>query len=160
MPQEAVRDAAAKQARENAKNGVTAEAREAKKNAAQGGGKYSTKQEVLALPGVDWMSNNSSIKEQLRTHAGEINQMEPVAVVVYNHNLREDLVDIMMSQLPKMGGGYIRNSGVDFVFDLPGAKRINGHATGAEMRAAAMAAPYVAKYGKLIAGQKTTRIPD
>ncbi|MBE6993302.1 MAG: hypothetical protein E7423_01450 [Ruminococcaceae bacterium] len=50
---EAALDAAAEQAKENAKNGVTAEAREANKNAAQGGVKYSTKQEVLALPGVD-----------------------------------------------------------------------------------------------------------
>jgi len=116
--------------------------------------RYSTADEVLSRDNVDWVDNYSSIKQQLEKHANELKAMDPVAVVQYNHNPKESIVDLMMGVLPRIGGGRIKNSGVGFAFDQIGAEHINSHATGPEARAAALAAPYVAKYGKLIAGQK------
>lgn len=117
--------------------------------------RFSNKAQVLALKNVDWMDDHSSIKDQLTRHASELNAMDPVAVVDYSHNPKESIVDIIMRTLPSIGGGRIKNSGIDFLFDESGAKKINGHASGSpELRAAALAAPYVAKRGRLIAGQK------
>ena len=116
--------------------------------------RYSTKKDALALEGVDWMDDKSSIKDQLTKHADEINKMQPVAVVEYVHDTRESIVNIMLDSLPKIGGQRIKNSGVNFEFEKEGAKSINTHAKTPELRAAAISAPYVAKYGKLIAGQK------
>ncbi len=79
--------------------------------------------------------------------------MEPVAVVEYVHNTKESIVDLMIDALPSIGDENMKNSGVSFAFDEAGAKNIIAHATN-ELRAAALASPYVAKYGKLIAGQK------
>ena len=45
-------------------------------------------------------------------------------------------------------------SGVSFSFDLEGAKTIRSHSRTSELRAAALAAPAVAKKGILIAGHK------
>lgn len=116
--------------------------------------KFSTKGEVLSLKGVDWMGDYSSIKDQLQKHAEEINTMDPVAIVDYVHNYKESLVDIMLNELPSIGGKVIKNSGVTFEFENEGAGSISSHAHGADERAAAIASPYIAKYGKLIAGQK------
>ncbi len=106
------------------------------------------------MDGVDWMGNFSSIKEQLSAHAEEINSIAPVATVRYVHNGNESIVDIIMDAVTRIGGGRMKNSGIGFDFDREGAISINTHATGPELRAAALASPYVAKYGKLIAGQK------
>lgn len=116
--------------------------------------KFSSRSDVLKLDNVDWMDNNSRIRTQLSKHAADINTMTPVAEVEYVHDPQESLVEIMMNTLPDIGGGKIKRDSVEFEFDRQGAQSINAHATGAELRASAMAAPYVAKYGKLIAGQK------
>ena len=116
--------------------------------------RFSTQGEVLARNDVDWMENDSSIKSQLREHAKEINYLQPVATVDYVHNPKESIIEIITKAVSRIGGGRMKNSGVEFVFDKEGIESINTHATGAELRAAALAAPYVAKYGKLIAGQK------
>lgn len=126
------------------------------KNAAPEGGeaRYSNKREVLLLNNVDWMDDHSSIKQQIWKHADKINAMEPVAIVEYSHSAKESLVNVIMSEVGRVGGPAMKNNGISFVFDEDGAESINSHATGPELRAAAMASPYVAKYGKLIAGQK------
>ena len=115
--------------------------------------KYSSQAEVLGLD-VDWMNDFSSIKDQLLKHREDINSMKPVAEVEYVHGSKETVVDSIMDQLPYIGGPNIKNSGVSFVFDIEGAKSISTHAKTDEVKAAAIAAPYAAKYGKLIAGQK------
>ncbi len=146
---QALWDRAYEHAARNAENG--------QKNTAWEGGektRYSTKNEVLAMPNIDWMEDDSSIKKQLRKHSDKISKTEPVAVVQYVHDKSESLVKIIMDQLPRIGGNFIKNKGVSFVFDKEGVNKIDAHATGPELRAAAMAAPYVAKYGELIAGQK------
>lgn len=122
----------------------------------QGDGKtrYSTKLEVLALEGIDWMDNFSSIKQQLQKHAEEINKMEPVAVVEYTPKSAPKLASVIMDEVAKIGGKSMKRGGVAFEFDQKGVSSILTHAKTSELQAAAMASPYVAKYGKLIAGQK------
>lgn len=115
--------------------------------------KYSSQAEVLALD-VDWIDDFSSIKDQLLTHREELNSMKPVAEVEYDHGSKETIVDSIMDQLPYIGGPNMKNSGASFVFDIEGAKSISTHAKTDELKAAAISAPYVAKYGKIVAGQK------
>lgn len=131
------------------------EARETSKKAATtGGGRYSTKTEVLSMQNIDWADNFSSIKEQLRIHSNELAAMNPVASVEYVPNSSKTLVQSIIAEVKKLGGNHMRNSGISFDFDEGGAKSINAHAKSHETRAAALAAPYVAKYGKLISGQR------
>ena len=121
--------------------------------ATEGGMRYSTKKEVLALTGVDWMANDSSIKQQLEEHSDELKGMEPVAVVEFN-GVRGSLIDAIMREVPRIGGKHIKRGSVTFDFNRQGAESIASHARSPEIQAAALAAPYVAKYGRLIAGQE------
>ena len=116
--------------------------------------RYSAKQDVLNINGVDWTDNFSSIKDQLNKHSAEINAMNPVAVVTYNPKSTTRLADRIMQEVPRIGGGLINRNGISFEFDSAGAESIANHARTDELRAAALSAPYVAKYGKLIAGQQ------
>lgn len=116
--------------------------------------RLSTKNEVLALSSVDWMDNFSSIKDQLAKHADEITGMEPVAVVEYTPKTRRNLADQIMDVVASIGGTNMKNKGIGFAFDKEGIDKIDIHAKSDELRAASLASPYVAKYGKLIAGQK------
>ena len=100
------------------------------------------------------MDNYSSIKEQLSKHQSEINAMTPVAEVEYNPRSAKNLVDIILNEVSKVGGSYMKRGTIGFEFDRAGAGKINAHARSDELRATAMVSPYVAKYGKLIAGQK------
>lgn len=141
-------ETAGRVARENAENGENMPQTE-------GGGKYSGATEVLALKNVDWMPNNSSIKAQLIKHRAEIDSMEPVAVVsLYAGEDGLALEKLILAQREKIGGGRISRNGIVFEFDDEGAHKIVSHARQAWNKAAALAAPYVAKHGKLIAGQK------
>ena len=99
------------------------------------------------------MDNFSSIKEQLKKHADEINEMKPAAVVEYAPK-SSHLVSVIMGEVGKIDGKNMKNSGVSFTFDEVGARSIIAHAKTNELRGAALAAPYVAKYGKLIAGKR------
>lgn len=60
----------------------------------------------------------------------------------------------ILDTVKQLGGKNIKNKNVTFVFDEKGTGSILLHARSAELQAAALAAPYVAKYGDLIAGQK------
>ena len=116
---------------------------------------YSTQDEVLARTDIEWAKDNTGIKEQLNDHAQELNRMEPVASVEYANETGETLVDLIMREVSRIGGQLMKNSGITFMFDKTGASRIVYHASNrSEILAATLAAPYVAKYGKLIAGQK------
>ena len=127
-----------------------------KENAAPEGSvvRFSTKSEALSLSNVDWMDNFSSIKDQLAKHADELNGMQPVVVVEYTPKSAPKLVATILGEVSKIGGKTMKNDGVSFEFDEAGVQKINAHAKNNELRAAALASPYVAKYGKLIAGQK------
>ena len=118
------------------------------------GTKYSSKAEVLSLKNVDWMADDSSIKQQLQKHTDILNTMDPVAVVDFKSIPTGKLVEKIMYEVSRIGGSFMKRQGITFQFDEEGAKRINAHAKDAELQAAALAAPYVAKYGVLIAGQK------
>ncbi len=59
-----------------------------------------------------------------------------------------------MEQIPHIGGSRIKRDSVIFDFDRGGAEAIVAHAKSPELRAAAVAATYITKRGKLIAGQK------
>ena len=125
-----------------------------KNAAADGGGQISMKSDVLALEGVDWMDNFSSIKEQLAKHADEINKMEPVAVVEFSRMTAEQAKSEINDQLSKIGGKRVSRNGIVFDFDKTGINSIVSHASNSEEYAAALASPYVAKFGKLITGHK------
>lgn len=127
-----------------------------KENAAPEGSeiRFSTKNEVLALGNVDWMDNFSSIKDQLTKHVDEINNMEPVAVVEYSPKSNDNIKSVIADVVAHVGGKSMKNGGVRFLFDDEGIAKIDVHAREEEVRAASLASPYVAKYGKLIAGQK------
>lgn len=117
--------------------------------------KYSGMTEVLALDNVDWMENNSRIKEQLAKHRKELDKMEPVAnVSLYAGEDQNALVKLILKQRENIGGGFIKRGSVSFEFDEDGAQSIVSHARQPWNRAAALTAPYVAKRGLLIAGQK------
>ena len=110
---------------------------------------------MLARTDIDWMNDFSSIKEQLEKHAEEINKMQPVAEVQYYTEQGPALAKLVMNEVPKLGGKNMSRDGITFVFDEVGAGRIVHHAAKTrEINAAALAAPYVAKYGKLIAGHR------
>lgn len=130
---------------------------EAQKNTTQESGgeaKFSTKSDVLALDSVDWMDNNSSIKSQLQKHADVINKMKPVAVVEFTPKSAPKLNSLIMDEIAKLGGKSMKRGNVTFEFEKKGVGSILAHSKTAELQAAALASPYVAKYGKLIAGQK------
>ena len=150
-------EAAQKAALENVKEAQKAS--QSEKNTPQMKGeaasvKFSTKQEVLALDGIDWMDNFSSIKVQLQKHADEINKMDPVAVVEFAPKSAPKLATMIMDEVAKIGGKNIKRGSVTFEFEQKGVGSILAHAKTAELQAAALASPYVAKYGKLIGGQK------
>ncbi len=128
----------------------------AEKNTATNGGevKFSRKEDVLALSNVDWMDNFSSIKEQLAKHADELNEMQPVAVVEYNPKSTTKLSKTISDEVAKIGGQTMKRGVVTFDFDAKGVNSILTHAKSYELQAASLASPYVAKYGRLIAGQK------
>ena len=81
--------------------------------ATEGGERYSTKKEVLALTGVDWMANNSSIKQQLQKHSAELAGMEPIAVVEYAGIRLEDLPAFLLNEVGKIGGKRMTREGSD-----------------------------------------------
>ena len=130
-----------------AESGVrSAESRETTKN--------SRRSEVLTLENVDWMDDFSSIKDQLEKHKDEIAKLKPVAIVNYGGETNETLRELILKQVKSIGGErYVRN-GVSFLFDANAAQSVISHARSDKLRAAALAAPFVAKKGILIAGHQ------
>ncbi len=118
--------------------------------------RFSTLLDVRALKTVDWVGDTTSIKEQLIKHKTEIDMMLRFVSVTYNGERGAALLkEIIMEQLQKIGGGLMKWSDITYEFDEEGAEKIISHISDDdELCAAAIAAPYVAKYGKLIAGQK------
>lgn len=116
---------------------------------------YSTQDEVLAMTGINWVKDNASVKQQLIDHSDELNSMEPIVSVEYAAETGTALINLIMQEVPKIGGELMKHGNITFNFDETGASRIVHHAAdNDEILAAGLAAPYVAKYGKLIAGQK------
>ena len=139
------------------KDSLQAIPQEGQKNTTREGGewKYSKAWEILELEDVDWMGNHTSVKAQLKKHAAEINEMNPVAEVWYEELAQKEIEDMIMEVLPEIGGGRISKNGVVFDIDRPGAKSVASHADkDREASAAALAMPFIAKYGKLVSGHK------
>ena len=118
------------------------------------GTKFSSKNDILAMPNVDWVDNNLSIRKQLQNHKEEISSMENIVDIVYTGESTTSLKEIIAEQLPALGGKRMKRGSVVFDFDKKGIDSIVGHADSDELRAAAIAAPYIAKKGILISGQK------
>ena len=116
--------------------------------------RYSRRSEVLALEDVDWMDDFSSIRDQLEKHRDEISAMEPIVEIEYGGETKTELRDLILAQLPQLGGGLMLRNGISFNFDPNGAQAIVTHAREDELRAAAIAAPYIAKKGLLISGHR------
>lgn len=114
---------------------------------------FSKRSEVLALKNVDWM-DGQGIREQLVKHKDEISKLNPVAIVNYGGEIKTTLKNLIMDQVKKVGGERFVRNGVSFNFDEKGANSIVLHATTDELRAAAIAAPFVAKRGLLISGHQ------
>ncbi|MBR2667507.1 MAG: hypothetical protein IKD96_05055 [Oscillospiraceae bacterium] len=102
---------------------------------------------------MDWMDDFSSIKQELEKHADEINAMEPVAVVEYSPMTKKQVKDLTVEQLGKVGGGRMIRNGISFDFEA-GIGTVLAHASEHREYAAILASPYVAKYGKRIAGHR------
>ena len=124
------------------------------KTAREGGKQFSRRQEVLARKDVAWMDDFTSIKDQLEEHRDEISSMSPLVSIEYGGEDGNALVDKILEPVPSLGGARMIRDGISFEFDRPGAHSVMHHARSAELRAAALASAYVAKKGKLIAGQK------
>ena len=121
------------------------------------GGKrqYSTQSEVLATEGINLVPNKTSVKQQLIDHAEELNSMDPLVEVEYAGETGTTLINLVMQEVPRVGGELMKRDSITLNFGETGASRIVHHAAdNDEILAASLAAPYVAKYGKLIAGQK------
>ena len=117
-------------------------------------GKYSGRAEALALKDVNWVGDHTSIWKQLIDNREALSNMAPIVEITYAGEDGINLENLIYEQLEKIGGGRISRGQVTFDFDKPGIKSVRAHAKSPELRAAAVAAPFVAKKGKLIAGQK------
>lgn len=127
--------------------------------------RYSTKKEVLATKGVDWMGDFTSIKDQLKKHRADIERAfnkQPLVEVEYGGEKDAELDALILAQALEVGdpdedwqSAFFDRDGVTFDFDINGAKSIRSHASAnLALRAAALAAPHILKKGILIAGQK------
>lgn len=120
--------------------------------------KYSRRKDILELKNIDWMGDDTSIKEQLVKHRDEVNEMDPIAEVVYYENGDNEIIKGIKDILPQIGGGNIKrmHNGDEITFSLDDVniKQFVGHVTGINQRSAALIAPYVFKYGKLISGHR------
>lgn len=116
--------------------------------------KFSSRNEVLNRNDVGWMDDFSSIKDQLHKHRAEISKLQLVAIVNYGGEDKQDLKRLISEQVKNVGGERFARDGLSFSFDATAVQSIVLHARSPELRAAALAAPYVAKRGVLIAGQK------
>ena len=125
-----------------------------KSNAKSEGVRMSKPNEVLALKGVDWVGDKVSILNQLKEHKNEINKQPRVYSVEYVGETTNALINAIMEQVKQSGGESMKNGKVTFTFDRRGAEKIVEHADNEGLRAAAIIAPYVAKHGVLISGQK------
>lgn len=112
--------------------------------------RFSSVLDVRAL-NVDWM-DGKTIKDQLIKHRDEIISMPPVVKIDYAGEIDRDLRERIMDQLQNVGGGAMKWGNIEYSFDETGAANLVTHANDTELRAATIAAPYVAKYGKMIAG--------
>ena len=100
------------------------------------------------------MDDFSSIKDQLKKHASEINKMDPVCVVTFYPTSNAQLESSILDAVEQIGGKNIKNNKVTFEFEEKGVNSIVSHAKSYELKSAALSSPYVAKYGRIIAGQK------
>jgi len=116
--------------------------------------RFSTRNEVLNLDGVDWMDDFSTIRTQLKKHKDKIAKLSPVASVQYGGETKQVLEDLITQQVKKIGGERFVRNGISFNFDKTGVHNLVLHAKGEYGRAAAILAPYVAKRGIIIAGHK------
>lgn len=118
------------------------------------GMKLSTRSDALKLKGVDWMEDHSSIRTQLEKHKAELDAMEPALQIEYAGEIDEDFKNLIRDQIALLGGKSMKRGNVTFDFDEEGIAAIKRHAVDDALRAAALAAPYIAKRGILISGHK------
>ena len=116
--------------------------------------KFSTREQILARNDVKWVDDKKSIKNQLRDNLDTLKNMQDYADVEYFGEGEQELRQLMMEEVKRIGGEIISRDGMSFKFDKNSIKQIVNHAKTFELRAAALAAPFVAKKGVLIAGQK------
>ena len=98
---------------------------------------------------------NSSIKEQLLQHIDEVKNMEPATSVNYDRKTSAPYYKVLDDILKDRFGYKIsREDGISFLFDSKAIKSIRQYIESDAEAAAAIAAPYVVKRGKIISGHK------
>ncbi|MBR4072838.1 MAG: hypothetical protein IKK24_02740, partial [Clostridia bacterium] len=105
---------------------------------------------------IAWDSNNhSSLKEQLRGHLAEINEMEPVATVVYNKKSKKPYYQVLDEILRDNFGYKIQRKEYGTITFSPGTiEGVRNYVNNDAEAAAIISAPYVLKRGKAITGHK------
>ena len=105
---------------------------------------------------IAWDSDeNSSIKEQLLQHIDEVKNMEPATSVNYDRKTSAPYYKVLDDILKERFGYKIsREDGISFLFDSKAIKSIRQYIESDAEAAAAIAAPYVVKRGKIISGHK------
>ncbi len=104
--------------------------------------------------GIDWDEDNfSSLKTQLLNHIDEVNSMEPVVKVTYSKKDKRPYYKVLENVLKNTFGNKIDIQGVgNILFDEGAISSIKNYIETDAERAAAIAAPYVIKKGKIISG--------
>jgi hypothetical protein len=105
---------------------------------------------------IDWDSNNhSSLKEQLKNHLDEVNEMQPVATVVYNKQSKKPYYKILEELLKEKFGNKIeRREYGTITFEQSAINGSRNYVNNDAEAAAIISAPYVLKRGKAITGHK------
>lgn len=105
---------------------------------------------------IAWDENNhSTLKEQLRAHIDEVNEMTPVADVTFEKTSGRSYRDNLNKTLKEKFGYKInREDGISFNFDEKSISDLSHYVMSNEEAAAAETAPYVLKRGKVISGHK------
>ena len=120
--------------------------------------KYSTREDIIQL-NIDWDSNESStIREQLKANRHKLENMSPIAEIVYRGEKDKSLVDLVEEQISKIGGHSINRrfdeGDISFEFDARHVRDMLAYYRGDETGAAIFASPFVAKKGIIISGHK------
>ncbi len=118
--------------------------------------RYALTQKDVRDLDINWDPDNfSTLKEQLIAHLDEVNSMQPVVDVTYSKQDKRPYYKVLEDTLKNSFGNKIDVQGLgSILFDEGAISSIKNYVETDAERAAAIAAPYVIKKGKIISGHK------